>query len=118
MMSNLHRIESGVYATPDGRFAIIRLDSVGERDTVTTEGWAIVLGDAYDGEELPTIYRTKRDATAALPAVAAKHERRLAQEAEDAARRARAEAHAAAHPVSAEERAHLDAILTDLGFNR
>jgi hypothetical protein len=73
--TGLRRIESGLYSTPDGLWGIARAESMGEWDDVDSLGWVIIRGDVKDGEELPTIYRTKAEAAAALPAVRAENDR-------------------------------------------
>lgn len=72
-MIKLRRVEAGLYETQDGRYGIVRIESVGEWDDYSTDGWAITqerwhgLGDAAkDGNELPGYYRTKAEAVEAL----------------------------------------------------
>lgn len=65
----LRCVGPGMYETKDGRYGVVRVESVGEWDTVSGDGWAIVQGDARTGEELPGGYRTKRDAVVALAAM-------------------------------------------------
>ncbi len=64
--AKLRRVEPGLYETPDGRYGVVKTDSVGEWDLVAEGGWAITEGGAKDGVELPGSYRTKRDAAVAL----------------------------------------------------
>lgn len=61
----LHKIEAGIYATPDDRYQIERVGSVGEWDTYT-DGWVVMeyksRGDAdnFNGKEIFEA-RTKRE---------------------------------------------------------
>lgn len=69
----LRKVEAGLYETADGRYGVVKIESVEEWDTVSGDAWAITVelrpgrGDAAkDGNELPGEYRTKADATEAL----------------------------------------------------
>lgn len=43
----LRRIESGLYETPDGRYRVERVDSMGEWDT-TSSTWVVTTGGRPD----------------------------------------------------------------------
>lgn len=64
----LRKVEPGLYETLDGRYGIVRVESMDEWDRVESLGWAITDGGAKDGEERPTWYRTMAEARAALAA--------------------------------------------------
>lgn len=66
----LKRIEAGVYSTPDRRFQVERIDSLGEWDT-TTSTWVVMQyrdEDAADDQNGGEIYEapTKRECVAWL----------------------------------------------------
>jgi hypothetical protein len=66
--AQLRKVDAGMYETRDGRYGVVAIESAGEWDTISSEGWAITEGGARDGVELPGTYRTKREAAIALAA--------------------------------------------------
>jgi hypothetical protein len=62
----LRYIDAGLYETRDGRYGVVRVESMGEWDDVSQGGWSLVRGGAKDGVEFGEEYRTLADAREAL----------------------------------------------------
>lgn len=78
-MAGLRRVESGVYETPDGRYRVERIDSLGESWSnahgqwveSTSSIWVVTKRPAHEAGEWVEVsqeYDRKREAVAALAA--------------------------------------------------